>query len=392
MKIYNCDLHIHVGRALSKPVKVTASRNLTISNIIKECTNFKGIEMAGIVDCASPAVLSELTLLVSEGTLLELPQAQGGLRYRDRLTIILGSEVETSEGVHVVCYFPDLTEMIAFSEFLAKRVTNSQLSTQRAKVTSIELLDFVKEHNGIFMPAHIFTPHKSYYGKAFERLEQCFGKRLKEVKVVELGLSSDSKLADCIQELHGFTFLTNSDAHSQGKIAREFNKISMKDNNYEELRKALYRIEGRQVIANYGLEPELGKYYNTFCSKCDKLQENEMSGKCSYCGSAKIIKGVSNRIKEIADLEEGKHPAHRPQYHYQVPLEFIPNIGKKTLERLHKEFGFEVDILHTVEEEKLKKCLDFNIVDTIIKGREGSLKLKRGGGGRYGKIINNKTI
>lgn len=385
MKIYNCDLHIHIGSALGKSVKVTASKNLTIVNIIEECTKVKGIDMAGIVDCGSPVVLQELTHLVSEDVLTELPG--GGLNYKDSLTIILGSEVETCEGVHGVSYFPDLTAMISFSEFLAKKVTNSRLSTQRAKVTSLELLDFANEHNGFFMPAHIFTPHKGYYGKAYDKLEQCFGDRLDEIKVVELGLSSDSKLADGISELHAMTFFTNSDAHSQGKIAREFNKLLLKDNSFEELKKAIYKIEGRKVIANYGLDPRLGKYYYTFCGGCENILNDTSSNTCDKCGSTKIVKGVYNRIMEIADLAVAVHPIHRPQYHYQIPLEFIPRVGKKTKEKLYQEIGFEIDILHEVEEQKLKKCLDSEIVDTILKGRRGSLKLKEGGGGHYGKIL-----
>lgn len=384
MKHYNCDFHIHIGSAMGKPIKITASRRLTIESIIEDSLNKKGMDIIGLVDCASPYVLAELTKMLAAEELTELEA--GGLSYQGKLTILLGSEVETQEGVHVVCYFPDLTSMITFSELLATRVTNHTLSTQRARVSSLELLDFVTEHHGLFMPAHIFTPHKSYYGKAFDRLENCFGDKLKDLSVVELGLSSDTNLADRIQELHRLTFLTNSDAHSTEKIAREFNVLQLGEANFDEIKKAFLSEGGRGVIANYGLDPKLGKYFNTFCVSCDSTLETALA-LCENCGSSKIVKGVYNRILELEDLKEGIHPSHRPQYFHQVPLEFIPRLGKKGREKAVKEFGSEINVLHFVEENELKKCLESSIVDIIIKGRMGSLNLKKGGGGFYGKVM-----
>ncbi|SHJ65989.1 TIGR00375 family protein [Anaerobranca californiensis DSM 14826] len=382
MKKYNCDFHIHIGSATGRPVKVTASKNMTILNIIEHSIKAKGMDIIGLVDCGSPYVLQELSFLLQEGTLEELEE--GGLIYKrdlTPLTLILGSEVETVEGVHVVCFFPDLSRTIAFSEFLSKIVTNNCLSTQRAKVTSLELLDFVKKLDGIFMPAHIFTPHKSYYGKAFTRLKECFGNKVEEIDVVELGLSADTKLADCIGELHNFNFLTNSDAHSVGKIAREYNLLELEAANFTEIKKGIKNQDGRKIVANYGLDPYLGKYYYNFCANCDKVLEE------CFCKEPKIVKGVYNRIMEIRDLNFGVHPPHRPQYYYQIPLEFIPTLGKKGREKALKALGTESKILHQIREEELSKHFSQKVVEIIIKGREGSLKLKKGGGGKYGKIM-----
>ena len=85
---------------------------------------------------------------------------------------------------------------------------------------------------------------------------------------IELGLSSDTKMADQIKELHDYTFVTNSDAHSLAKIAREYQVMAMEESTFIELRKALKGEEGRKIIANYGLDPLLGKYHKTVCAKC----------------------------------------------------------------------------------------------------------------------------
>ena len=46
---------------------------LTVQGILRECSERKGIHIAGIVDCASPAVLADLRALVDRGDLVPLP-------------------------------------------------------------------------------------------------------------------------------------------------------------------------------------------------------------------------------------------------------------------------------------------------------------------------------
>ena len=94
--LYVCDLHVHIGAAGNgKPVKVTASRELTFANIAAECVSRKGVDLVGIVDCASPAVIGDIGQLVDAGEMTQLEG--GGLRYRDQVTVLLGSEIETRE-------------------------------------------------------------------------------------------------------------------------------------------------------------------------------------------------------------------------------------------------------------------------------------------------------
>ena len=52
------DLHIHIGRAENgKPIKITAAKSLNFANIAKECAERKGINVCGIIDCASPYLI-----------------------------------------------------------------------------------------------------------------------------------------------------------------------------------------------------------------------------------------------------------------------------------------------------------------------------------------------
>ena len=215
---------------------------------------------------------------------------------------------------------------------------------------------------------------------------------LENIPSVELGLSADTFLADRIEELKDFTFLSNSDAHSLPKIGREYNKFLLEKPNFKELVLALYNRAGRKILANYGLDPKLGKYHRTHCPECGFTAEKEGPIlKCLECNSEKVVRGVLDRIISIEDYPAPKHPKWRPPYYYQVPLDFVPNIGKKTLDRLIKTFGSEMEVLHKTGYEDLKQVVGREIASHIILAREGKLLLKAGGGGKYGKVTGGNT-
>ncbi len=388
---YFVDLHVHIGRDSNDlPVKVTASRKLTFANIARECLNRKGIDIVGIVDCASPRVIEDISKLMNSGEMRELKD--GGLRYRETVTIILGSEIETREkkgGLsHQIAFFPFFADIREFSKKMEGVVTNLNLSSQNSGITAQEFFNVVNSFGGILIPAHIFTPHKSIFGSCVAQLTDMFTPgTIEKISAVELGLSADTFLADYLKDLENFTFLTNSDAHSLPKIGREYNVINIEKPTFKELLMALRRENDRKVVTNYGLDPKLGKYHRTFCEECN----NTASGpppvfQCERCGSKKVTKGVFDRIIEISDGRNSISPAHRPTYCHQVALDFVPGVGRKTLEKLFGYFGTEMNILHKASYQEISQVVGFKIAKDIIAAREGKLSLLAGGGGKYGKV------
>ena len=388
------DLHVHIGRSESgKPIKITAARSLNFANIAKECAERKGINVVGVIDCASPYVIEDIEKFLESGDAYELED--GGIIYKDKVCIILGSEVETSEkgrngkcgAAHNLCYFPHLKDIKQFSNEMSKHIKNITLSTQRSDISGYELIDIVEKYNGILVPAHIFTPFKSYYGNCTGRLEYVFKEKYNKIFAVELGLSSDTFLADTISELENKTFLTNSDAHSLPKIAREYNKMQVEDISFKEIVKALKNEDGRKVLVNYGLDPKLGKYHRTFCDDCNKVIETkEPVETCPHCGSKKVTFGVFDRIELIKDKKETKSPENRPPYIYQIPLNFMPGVGGKTIEKLLNNFETEMNILHKLSKDDLEGVVGEKIANIIINSREGNIKVQSGGGGNYGRV------
>lgn len=378
------DFHIHIGRTeKGEPVKITGARNLTFANIMVEASENKGIDMIGIIDAASPVVQSEIAQLLDAGEVEEL--SDGGLQYRNT-TILLGCELEIRPEAfgpaHLLCFFPYYRDIREFTSFLSKHMKNTTLSTQRFHGTTSELFACVKQLGGVVIPAHVFTPFRSIYGSCTDRMADVLPLEL--LSAVELGLSADTFMADQLDELHRFTFLTNSDAHSLPKIGREYNELEVNRVSFDGWLEAIKREAGAKVVANYGLDPRLGKYYRTFCKQCEQ-HLSRIVALCPLCGSRSVVKGVRDRIDEMKS-GDGVSPIHRPPYIYQIPLEFIPQLGPRLLRKLLNHFGTEMNILHRASEEELAEVVGDPLARSIVAARHSELVIEDGGGGIYGKI------
>ena len=390
-------MHIHIGAtSRGSPVKITASRKLQFGAIVRESLSRKGMDMICIVDCAAPGVMADIRHMIRQGQLYQMPE--GGLLHRDRLAVILGSEVEAAEengGVsHHVAMFPDLKTIGEFSRVMSKYITNMELSSQRARLDAGGLYDVTKATGGVLIPAHVFTPHKSVYGNAGNSLGEVINREADAIFAVELGLSADSDIGDHLAELSEVTFLSNSDAHSIPKIAREYNVIRMHKPNFKEFILAMHRRAGRQVVANVGMDPRLGRYHRTYCTCCERVQIDPPPVlECRFCGARgkDVVRGVYDRIREIGDFDVPHHPPHRPPYRYQVPLMFVPGITPRILEHLLETFGSEMAILNLATDQEIKKALPVEVARNLIDARAGRMKVAPGGGGHHGKVKNREV-
>jgi uncharacterized protein (TIGR00375 family) len=385
MHNYYVDLHIHIGRTASgRPVKITGAKSLTLGNILHEAAHVKGLNVVGIIDCHVPEVLDELEQAIN---------AKGWYEHKDggviagEVTLLLGCEIEVYDEycqgpIHVLAFLPTIRAMRAFSGWLKERVKNISLSSQRMYGTGRDLQAAVKQWGGLFIPAHAFTPFKSLYGKGVKKsLTEVFDPDW--IDAIELGLSADTKMADQIAELHRYPYLSNSDAHSLRKIAREYQVVRMNAPTFAELEKVLQQQDGRGVVANYGLNPKLGKYHQTTCERCFQPM-NPADERCPACGHHRKVKGVFDRLRE---LKTGGVPPKRPPYIYQVPLEFIPGLGPKSYKKLLDRFGTEMYVLHQATEEDLEQTVGEKLAKAIILARRGELSIQAGGGGKYGKVF-----
>ena len=207
---------------------------------------------------------------------------------------------------------------------------------------------------------------------------------------MSFGLSADTDYADRIRELANKKFLTNSDAHSLPKIAREYNTFEMENISFESFKKVLgYEDEIQNdnkeaksksetkklnyIVCNNGMYSRLGKYNKTYCDMCECVSDIE-DGKCKKCGSKKIVKGVEDRVLEIAD-GESISPKNRPKYMYKIPLEYIPKLGKKTKEKMLELYGTEMNILNKVSIKNIEENFGKQIAKNIEIARNGNITI-----------------
>lgn len=391
MKEIFVDLHIHIGcTPQGRPVKITASRGLTLPAILTTAP-VKGVQVVGVVDTAVPAVLEEIDQLLRRE---ELVEAEGCLMHPSTQTyLVMAAEVEVPVGqglAHFLAYLPGYRAMQAFSRWLEERVGNVHLSTPRLRAPVQQLFAVAADLGGWVAPAHIFTPYKGLLGACGADFDSLLGPAALQCFAVELGLSSDTGLAMRLPQIAEQTFLTASDAHSLAKIAREAMRVRVQAISFQELRWALEGQQSRGIVANYGLDPRLGKYYRTFCQVCQQaLPDPPPVLTCPHDENHPVVMGVLDRIhllERVAGKAQGNLRT-RPPYVHQIPLEFIPGIGPRTRQRLVEELGSELAVLHLASRRQLVDCVGERLADRIEQARRGEVHLRPGGGGLYGRWL-----
>jgi uncharacterized protein (TIGR00375 family) len=266
---------------------------------------------------------------------------------------------------------------------------------------SRDLLEIMLEMapDAIFIPAHIWTPHFSLFGaySGFDDIHECFEDLTGHIHALETGLSSDPPMNRRISALDGYTLVSNSDAHSPAKLAREANLFDIKP-SYPEIAHAL---DGRSDGFKGTIEffPEEGKYHfdgHRKCGVCQKPSEtNATGGVCPVCGR-RITTGVLHRVEELADREEGfVCPSSKP-FESIVPLpeviacsSGVSSASKRVTAQyfnMLRTLGPEFSILREIPLDDISRAAGPLIAEGVRRLREGSVQLEPGFDGEYGKI------
>lgn len=266
---------------------------------------------------------------------------------------------------------------------------------------SRDLLEIMLEASpeGIFIPAHIWTPHFSVLGakSGFDSLEECFEDLTPYIYALETGLSSDPPMNWRISSLDQYQLVSNSDAHSPSKIGREANLLDI-ELSYEGLSRALCRGEG--LLGTVEFFPEEGKYHydgHRKCEVCLTPEEAEKMGNiCPVCGK-KLTMGVEHRVEQLADRKYGYRKENAKEFESLVPLaEVIASCmgyssGSKKVqscyENMLEKLGPEFEILRRVPAEDIKAVSDENVAAGIEGIRQKKVKKISGFDGKYGKIL-----
>ena len=252
----------------------------------------------------------------------------------------------------------------------------------------------------LVIPAHAWTPWFSVFGSrsGFDSIEECFEEYSQYIYAIETGLSSDPAMNWRLSALDKVALISCSDAHSPAKIGREAN-IFNTEIDYFAIAEAIKSKSKEKFLHTVEFFPEEGKYHydgHRLCGISLPPEETKkLNNLCPKCGRILTI-GVLNRVNVLADRAEGFRPDNAIPFKSLVPLEEIianvlgVGVGAKQVraeyENLIKKIGNEFHILLSATEDNLQSITFPEIVEGILKVREGKVEIAPGYDGVYGKI------
>ena len=388
------DLHIHsrFSRATSRALNLEA---------LAMGAGTKGIKVIGTGDFTHPGWLNEIET--------ELKESCSGLLFHPdhkEISFMLTAEISTiyKEGdkvrkVHHLIGAPDIGAAKKISEALAKIGNIKSDGRPIIGMSSRNLLELVltASADAFIIPAHIWTPWFSALGSksGFDSVADCYLDLAEHIFACETGLSSDPPMNRMVKSLDSFFLVSNSDAHSAGKLGREATVFDCEP-GYHEMLNAMKTGIGLEGTIEFF--PEEGKYHLDGHRDCGVVLEpketKRLKGLCPVCTRPLTI-GVQYRVHELADRFEGASPKARP-FNYAIPLKellgeclLVGPVSAK-VERLYKslinKLGPELNILLDAPVEDIVRAADEKLGLAISNMRSGRVNKKPGYDGVFGVI------
>lgn len=402
---FYADLHIHskYSRATSKSCNLEE---------LAVWAQKKGLGVISTGDFTHPAWFAEIQEKL-------IPAGNGVFRLRPDIEkeifktstpvrFVLSVEISTiykkwdkTRKVHHVVFVPDMEAAGKFRDKLGSIGNIKSDGRPILGLDSRDLLEITLEsgEGSYIIPAHIWTPWFSVLGSksGFDSIEDCYGDLSEHIFAVETGLSSDPEMNWKVSKLDKYRLVSNSDAHSPSKLAREATVFDTEPDYYS-MMNALKTGDG--YVGTVEFFPEEGKYHedgHRKCNVCLSPQESlKFNNICPVCGKPLTI-GVLNRVCALADrsFDSTFKPSTAGEVFSLVPLqEIIAEINcvgaqSKSVvteyERLIRKFGSELSILRETPLDDLSKDSPL-LGEGISRLREGKVIKHAGYDGEYGVI------
>jgi uncharacterized protein (TIGR00375 family) len=390
------DLHVHskYARATSPQCDIPG---------LSEGAKTKGINIMATGDFTHPEYFSHI-----KNHLCGKEISGGGLYAYNDINFILSAEVGLTYEIsgknrrmHHVILAPGLEEAEQINDRLSSYGDLSYDGRPMLRLSSAELVDCLLEvsANCMVIPAHVWTPWFSLFGSrsGVDSVEEAFEDRAEHVHAIETGLSSDPGMNWMVSDLDRYTLVSNSDAHSPGKLGREANVLDIPNLSYSALTRSIITRKG--FIKTYEFYPEEGKYHYDGHRKCGIIStpwESEARGnKCPACGK-KITVGVLHRVADLGDAKPGRKPEGAIPYQHIVPLETLIS---KTIRKgestkavaeiykpLIKYFGNEFAV-YEAGDDLIRQAASPVIADSILKVKSGNIRWIPGHDGVFGELV-----
>ena len=397
------DLHIH------SPYSRAVSKEMTLENL-DYWARLKGIHVMGTGDFTHPAWIKEIKSKLE-------PAEQGLYRIKkqvvsskdDATRFLLTVEISSiySKGgktrrIHTLIFVPSIASAEKINAELGWR---GNLKSDGRPILGLDAKELAKivlnaDPNAMVVPAHAWTPWFSVFGSmsGFDSLEECFDEYAKYIYAIETGLSSDPAMNWRLSKLDNIGIISNSDSHSLQKIGREANVFDT-EMSYDALMGAIKSHDPARFLYTVEFYPEEGKYHydgHRNCNfSCDPEETKRLKKICPTCGKPMTV-GVMYRVAELADRPVGAKSPNAIPFKSVVPLNEIiaesfgvGTASKKVKEeymRIIEKLGSEFSVLVDASKSDLERATVPEVVEGIIRVREGRLHIEPGYDGEYGKV------
>lgn len=403
---FYADLHIH-----SKYSRAT-SKSCNLEELALWAQK-KGLSVISTGDFTHPAWFKEITEKL-------VPSADGVYRLRpdiekqilkpeNPVSFMLSVEISTiykkwdkTRKVHHVVFMPDMKAAGIFRQKLGAIGNINSDGRPILGLDSRNLLETALEcgEGACIIPAHIWTPWFSVLGSksGFDSIDDCYGDLSEHIFAVETGLSSDPQMNWRVSSLDKYRLVSNSDAHSPSKLAREATVFDTTP-DYTSIMKALKTGDGYEGTVEFF--PEEGKYHEDGHRKCNVClspeETKKLNGLCPVCAKPLTI-GVLNRVNELADrkAEDDFRPITAGKVWSLVPLQEILSeimqVGPQSksvafeYENLIQKLGSELSILTEIPVEEISKAHSPQLAEGIKRLRDCQVIKHPGYDGEYGVI------
>jgi PHP family Zn ribbon phosphoesterase len=246
MKIFKADLHIHTVLSPCGDLEMSPKR------IVQEA-KFKNLDIIGITDHNS----------TRHGDLIKKMAAEVDL------FVLTGAEVTTKEEVHCLTFFENPDNLEKFQQYLEKwlppvknkpnwfgyqvivdkdeNVIDEEpyLLISGINQSITEVRKKVSDLGGLFIPAHINRPNNSIFSQ--------LGFLPNDLNPDALEIDARTNRKQVLEDYPQFakyTLLKDSDSHMPERIGAVYNQFRIEERSFDEIRKALHRIDGREVVYN----------------------------------------------------------------------------------------------------------------------------------------------
>jgi DNA helicase-2/ATP-dependent DNA helicase PcrA len=411
MNQFVADLHIHshYSRATSKDLDL---EHLSL------WAQWKGVQLVATGDIAHPGWLAELKeklepaeegLFRLKADLLPPIQAQVPAACQGPVRFLLGGEVsniykknDAVRKVHHLIFMPTFAALERLQARL-ERIGNIRSDGRPILgLDSRDLLEIVLETDpqGYLIPAHIWTPWFAILGSksGFDSVQDCFDDLTPHIFALETGLSADPAMCWRISGLDGYTLVSNSDAHSPPKLAREASLFAT-EFSYTALFDALKSGDPERYLGTLEFFPEEGKYHFDGHRACGIRWHPQVSiehnDRCPVCGKPVTV-GVMHRVETLADRPAGIKPARSYPYRNLIPLpEIVGEVlqsgsGSKRVQAHYQDLlaklGPELSILLDTPLAEVEKVGGPLLAAAIDRMRQGQVAIDAGYDGEYGVI------